>query len=123
MNSLLVCASLLLIAVGVIHSILGEILIFNKLRNTGILPTITSPPLQLRNLRIIWATWHLASVFGFAIAAIIFFIADSNNNISFILNVIAWFMVAASAIVFYASKAKHPGWFGLLGVAILTWLA
>lgn len=123
MNTLLVSASLLLIMVGLVHSTLGEVMIFKKLRSSGILPNQAPAPLRARNIRIIWATWHLASVFGFAIAGILLLLVDFTTDLSSILNLIAWSMFAAAALVFYATNAGHPGWIGLLCVAVLCWLA
>ena len=31
-------------------------------------------------------------------------------------------MLLASVVAVYGTKARHPGWLGLLGVAALTWL-
>lgn len=32
-------------------------------------------------------------------------------------------MAAGSFLVFVGTKGQHPGWIGLLGVAVLAWLA
>jgi hypothetical protein len=39
-----------------------------------------------------------------------------------LLHVIAVGMLASAALVLYGTKARHPGWLGLLAVATLTWL-
>ncbi len=31
-------------------------------------------------------------------------------------------MLAASGLVLIGTKGRHPGWAGLLGVAVLVWL-
>jgi len=116
-------AGLLSIVVGIVHSILGEFLIFKNLRNGSLVPNISVPPLRERNIRILWATWHLASVFGFAMGAILIQLAIMPAPQVFIIQSIAFSMCSGSALVFYATKAKHPGWVGLLGVAVLCWLA
>lgn len=123
MNFMLITASILLIIIGLIHSILGEILIFKKVRISGVVPDLAAPPIQLRNMRILWATWHLASIFGFALSVIIFVAAKSSIDHSTLLEVISFAMLIASMLVCYATKGKHPGWIGLLGVALLCWLA
>lgn len=66
----LVAGSLALLT-GVIHSVLGEIRIFRPLRSKGLVPTIGAPPLREGHIRIIWATWHLGSVFGWAFAGVL----------------------------------------------------
>jgi len=123
LDLLLISAGLLSITVGLIHSILGELLIFKKLRNNSLIPNVSLPPLREKNIRIIWATWHLATVFGFAMGAILMKLAIMSTSSPFIIQSIALSMCVASALVFYATKARHPGWVGLFGVAILCWLA
>ncbi|MCG8317812.1 MAG: hypothetical protein MI976_31770 [Pseudomonadales bacterium] len=124
MNLFLVIAGILCILVGIIHSILGEILIFKNLREGSVIPTIAPSPLRERNIRILWATWHLASVFGWGLSAVLIKLAFIESNHSGeIVQYIAYSMLAAGALVFVATKAKHPGWIGLSGVAILCWLA
>lgn len=123
MNLLLLSAGFLAIIVGLVHSILGEFLIFKNLRNSSLVPNVSVPPLRERNLRILWATWHLASIFGFAIGAILIDLAIASESPAFAIQSIAFSMCTASVLIFYATKAKHPGWVGLLGVAVLCWLA
>lgn len=123
MNIYFLVAAIFAGLVGLIHSALGEFLIFKKLRTTGVIPKVAAPPLQARNIRILWATWHLASVFGFAFAGILFSLA-TNNHVpdATIINALIFAFVGGSALVLVATSAKHPGWVGLLAVAILTYL-
>lgn len=60
----LATAAGLAVLIGIVHSFLGERLIFRKLRDGSFVPDREAPPLSARNVRILWATWHLASVFG-----------------------------------------------------------
>ena len=123
MNYLLISAGLLSIAIGLVHSILGEFLIFRNLRNGSLVPTTSAPPLREKNIRILWATWHLASIFGFAIGAILIQLGTTVEAPAFIIQSIALSMCSGSVLVLYATNAKHPGWIGLLIVAVLCWLA
>lgn len=126
MPSYLFLAGLLAIVVGVIHSVLGEIMIFKRMRVSGIIPTDGRPLLRESHVRILWATWHIVTLFGFGIAAILFHMSsDSTASLSqpYILNAIAVSMLTSAALVLVATKAKHPGWIGLLVVAILCWLS
>ena len=59
MQALFFAAGLLALITGVVHSVFGEILIFRHLRSGGLVPAMGAPPLRERNVRIIWATWHL----------------------------------------------------------------
>lgn len=125
MNIALVVAGFITIIVGVIHSVLGEILIFSRMRDGTFVPKIGKPLLQERHVRILWATWHLVTIFGFGFAALLFQVAK-NEDVStlnaYLLNTIALVMLASSLLVIFATKGMHPGWMGLLAVTLLIWL-
>jgi len=59
MESYLFVAGCLSLALGVIHSVMGEILIFRRMRQGRIIPTNGHPVLKERHVRILWASWHL----------------------------------------------------------------
>lgn len=121
MNIMLMLAGIIALLVGLIHSFLGEVLIFKKLRNSGLIPTQAAPPLQARNIRILWATWHLASIFGWAFAGMLFALAwnvDSMHKIVSQATVFAF--LGGALLVLVSTKGKHPGWAGLLAVAVLV---
>lgn len=125
MNVYLCIAGILCFLLGVVHSILGEYLIFKNKRNKGsLVPSKKSEGLKERHLRILWATWHLASVFGWGIGAIIIKISlEQNQQISnsngFILLSIMYTMFLSSILVCIGTKGKHPGWIVLLIIGIL----
>ncbi len=126
MNTVLFSAGILSFFVGVIHSALGELLVFRRLRKGTIIPTMGKPLLLERNVRILWATWHIATVFGSGIGAILLYLSQAESApiaTTFVVQAIAYSMFASSMLVFIATKARHPGWAGLLGVAVLCWLA
>jgi len=81
MNTYLLIASILAVIIGVVHSFLGEKLIFSKLRSGGVVPTQAPSPLKERNLRIIWATWHIVSVLGFSVAVLLYWLAMPSTSI------------------------------------------
>lgn len=124
MNTLLLAAGLLSIFVGLIHSILGELLIFKKVRDGAIVPAVSSGLLGEGNIRILWATWHIASIFGWVAGVMLISIANNGfSGSALFIQYISASMFAAGLLVFIATKARHPGWIGLCGVAILCWLA
>ena len=127
MNStLLVAAGCLTIIVGLVHSVLGEVLIFRRMRNGGLIPTQGSPILRERHVRILWASWHVVSVFGWALGAILLRLSSSSSEFAlpaFIAYTVLVAMTAASLLVLVGTKGMHPGWVGLLGVAVLILLA
>lgn len=124
MNALLLLASCLTILVGLVHSYLGEKLIFSHLRNGQVVPTRIGEPLRERHIRIIWATWHIVSILGIGMAGLLFWLSlPSTNieNVQLIKNTIAIPMFLSAMLVLWATKGKHPGWVGLSLVAILIW--
>ena len=126
MQVLFFAAGSLALITGIVHSVLGEILIFRHLRNGGLVPAMAAPPLRERNIRILWATWHLGSVFGWAFAGILFRLAVAPHDsslIAFVLSTIVFANIGASLLVLIGTKGRHPGWIALLAVAVLTWLA
>ncbi len=113
--------------VGLAHSVLGEVLIFSKLRDKGrIVPTASAGVLQGRNVRILWATWHLATIFGVAVGAVLIrtaFAFDLPALHAFVMRAIELSMFTCGALVFYATNGRHPGWIGLCAVAVIAWFS
>ncbi len=126
MQVLLFAAGSLALLTGLAHSVLGELLIFRRLRSGGIVPTISTSALSEGNIRIIWATWHLASVFGWAFAAILLKLAAEPLDFTimhFVLIAICLAHLGAALLVLIGTQGRHPGWIALTGVAVLTGLA
>lgn len=123
MQSYLFAAGIVAIVVGVVHSVLGELLIFRKLRIGALVPSQPAPPLESRNIRILWATWHVTSVFGFGLAAILLALAGRMpGSDSFAIRAIVLVFLGGAALVLVATRGRHPGWIGLLVVAALAHL-
>lgn len=124
MQTLLLVAGVIAAVTGLIHSVLGEILIFRHVRNGGLVPAVGAPPLRERNIRIIWATWHLATVFGWAFACVLFRLALGHPSPSvLILSAIVFAYLGGAILVLIGTKGRHPGWIALSAVAALTWFA
>lgn len=118
-----ISAAVVCVLVAIVHSLLGELLIFGKLRTRGVMPTEAAAPLRSGNIRILWATWHLASVLGLGFAAILFAIGFGHTALDpFILHAVIWAFAGSSALVLLATRGRHPGWVGLMAVAILVYL-
>lgn len=126
MNSYLLTAAILCFFLGLVHSFLGEYLIFiNKRKKGSLVPSKANVELKERHLRILWATWHLASVFGWCVGVILIKIALTENLLNkelvdFILQSIVFTMIFSSLLVLVGTKGKHPGWVVLLLIGILT---
>jgi hypothetical protein len=126
MNSYFIAAAVLASVVGLVHSILGEIMIFRRMRKPGrIIPSDGGTLLLGSNVRILWASWHVLTALGWGMAAMLVRLslpASRAAGDGIIEHAIAVSMLAGSALVLIATKARHPGWIGLLGVAVLVWL-
>lgn len=125
MNWIIFSASIIAFAVGLIHTVLGEVMVFRKMRRNGFIPTDGGSVLRESNVRIIWATWHALTVFGWGMALILLWLARQSSHddtYPLLIHIIAATMLAGSALVFAGTKGKHPGWVGLLIVAILSWI-
>jgi len=125
MNTYIFVAGILCFLLGIVHSILGEYLIFKTKRDKGsLVPSKESSELKERHLRIIWATWHLASIFGWCIGTILVKISLAQNeqqydSYGFIIQSITYTMFLGSLLVLVGTKGKHPGWIVLLVIGIL----
>jgi hypothetical protein len=71
MNAYFVAAAVLPFAVGGAHSVLGEVVIFRRLRAGGLVPTQGGALLRERHVRILWASWHVLTVLGWALAVLL----------------------------------------------------
>jgi hypothetical protein len=125
MQTHMLVAGVMALAVGTVHSVLGEILIFSRMRKNGVIPTAGEPLLRERHVRILWASWHIVTVFGWALGAILLRIAFPSTDYVldvFVKHTIVISMLVSSFLVLIGTKGMHPGWLGLLCVAVLTWL-
>ena len=125
MNKYLAAAGTLAFFVGLAHSFLGESLIFRRMRIGTIIPTDGGKVIGEGHVRIIWASWHIVTLFGWLIAATLIWLAASPEgmqNQGVLLSAIASTMLVSALLVLIATRARHPGWAGLLGVTALVWL-
>jgi len=125
MNKYLAAAGTLAFFVGLVHSFLGERLMFRRMRDGAIVPTNGGKIIGEGHVRIIWASWHMVTLFGWLIAATLIWLTaspDRMQNQGLVLSAIASTMFASALLVLFATRARHPGWAGLLAVAVLVWL-
>ena len=125
MNPYFVAAAVLAMVVGLVHSVLGEIMIFRRMRQGGLVPTNGGTMLRESNVRILWASWHLVTVMGCCIAACLIWLSLPTSELQspvYLQQAIIIAMLVSAALVAIGTKARHPGWVGLLGVAVLVWL-
>ncbi|MFN3955098.1 MAG: hypothetical protein ACK4LQ_11640 [Pararhodobacter sp.] len=114
-------ASAVLVFTAFAHSVIGEMMIFRKVSGGKIIPVKSAPPLQGRNIRILWATWHIVSVFGLVFALVLFRIGRGEPiHASWLAGTIAIACLAAGFLVLVATRGRHPGWISLSLAAALT---
>lgn len=122
MNLFFVAAAVLLTLIGLVHSVMGERLIFRRMRCGALIPTNGGKVLREPHVRIVWVSWHLVTLFGSVLAVALLWLALPENlamlrsPLSLSIGVS---VVAAALLVFVGTKGKHLGWAGLLGVALL----
>jgi hypothetical protein len=123
MNWYLLSASVLAFAIGLAHSVLGERLIFRRMRSGGLVPTRGAPVLHESHVRILWASWHVVTAMGWCVAAVLAWLAWPSGRLPappLIASVIVAAMLAGALLVLVGTRGRHPGWVGLLGVAVLA---
>lgn len=123
MQTALALAGALTFVVGAVHSMLGERLIFRRMREGGWIPTNGRPILHERHVRILWASWHVVTLFGWAMGAVLLQRATTGTPLdAWLEHAIAASMFGGSLLVLIGTRGRHPGWVGLLAVALLVWL-
>ena len=126
MQNLLIASAIIATLTGIVHSLLGERLIFRHLRESTLVPSRAAPPLQVRHIRILWATWHLASVLAWALAWLMWHVAQSPTGVishRHLVGAVAAAFLGGAALVLIATRGRHPGWIALAASGILSWLA
>lgn len=125
MNIYLLTSAVVLVSVAAVHSILGEIRIFFRLQRNDPLPEFSGFPLlrkapgsMLRTLRFVW---HVATVFGLALAAMLLELAAAPVQARATL-IICLGLSGAAVITFVISRGNHVGWFFFLLSAVLAFM-
>jgi hypothetical protein len=63
-------AAILVFALGVLHSIMGRILVFRPMGR--VIPALRTAGLRAQQTNILWASWPLVTAFGWGIAAVLY---------------------------------------------------
>ncbi|MEM8900746.1 MAG: hypothetical protein AAGC85_21710 [Bacteroidota bacterium] len=125
MNLYYLIAGILSILLGAIHTIVGEKLIFQSKKEEGqFIPSREGGEWKEDHVRIIWASWHMATAFAWALAAIILFIAFNVQElppewVTILIISASLSMLTGSVLVLLGTKGKHPGWIVLLLIGLL----
>jgi hypothetical protein len=124
MFGLLVAAGLLLFSLGLVHSVLGEVLFFRHMEGFQGLPSILGgDDFPKRTLRV---TWHIPSILAWAFASILIdfaFLSQLGAGERFVVETIALSQLLCAVVTSAGTKGKHPAWVAFLAVAVLCWMA
>ena len=123
MNSYFAGAGVLAFAIGLVHSVLGERLIFRRMRAKGLIPTNGGEVLREPHVRILWASWHVVTVLAWCVGVALLWLAHPSNAQlaqSAVSKAIVGALLSSSVLVLVGTKGRHIGWVGLLAAAILV---
>ena len=121
MNIWFLCAFIVTILVGLIHSILGERFIINPLQSFTNLPKIFgSDLLTKRTLRF---AWHLTTIAWFSLASFMLMLALRRQlSIPFISAALSLTFTVSFLISLIGSRGRHFSWIMFLAVAVFLLL-
>ena len=121
MNTLHVAAALSF-ATGLAHSVLCEVLIFQRLRRGTVVPTHGGNALGQRHVRILWASWHVLTLLGWCMALMLVELATwpANDMTGAITRLISVGMLTGGLTVLIGTRGRHPGWVAMTLVALLV---
>lgn len=121
MNTLLLAAAALAFVTGLAHSILGEVVIFRRLRRGAFVPTWGGDALRERHVRILWASWHVLTLLGWCMAAMLVELAawPATDVTRGVARLICLGMVTGAVTVLVGTRGRHPGWLAMTLVALL----
>jgi len=126
MNIPLLSAGIVLLALAVSHSIIGERLIFRHLRVGTPGHAAARELLPARRWDALWSTWHLVSLLGLGLSAAMI-TASTYSDLKNAIDAIAMILAATFAVsgIYWltGTKGKHPAWVGLLVIAVLVFMA
>ena len=123
MNAWLLGAAALVFVIGLVHSLLGERMIFRHLRQRGFVPTAGAPVLREYQTRILWGAWHLVTLFGWALAAVLAWLAQPAAQAAsggVVECAVIAALVASSGLVLISTRGRHIAWVALLAAAALV---
>src|SRR4051794_7313469 len=122
MNPYFIAAAALTFAIGVAHSWLGERYILMRLfRQQNIPHLFGSAAFTKRTLRF---AWHLTTVLGCGVAALLLILASAPRDTSarLLSRVIAATFLVSAIVAVVGSRGRHLSWIVFLFIAGLVWL-
>jgi hypothetical protein len=121
MNTALLIAASLLVALGIAHSYLGERYILIRLFRRGDLPRLFGETEFTQ--RVLRFAWHLTTIAWWGLAALLIEISAARLSTSTALRTIAVTAFVSAAIIAFASRGKHLAWPVFVAIAVICYLA
>ncbi|MGD8440275.1 MAG: hypothetical protein PVG53_07050 [Holophagae bacterium] len=124
MNRLLLSAALLVIAVGVAHSWLGERYIVRRLLRRNDLPELFGDDSFTRQT--VRFGWHLTTIAWFGLAAVLVLLSGALGDLragDAVIFAIAQTFVLSAALALIVTRARHLSWIVFATIATLCLLA
>ncbi len=116
----LVVSSIMLILLGIIHSFLGERLIFRGLLSRLMQPE--RPVLSAHKVRVLRSAWHLVTLLGVGLGAVLLAVAiPAFGNVASTARIIAITTLICALYWGVGTRGRHPAWIVFLLVAALCW--
>jgi hypothetical protein len=120
MNTALLVAAALILALGLVHSVLGERYILIRLFRRTDLPRLFGSDLFVR--RTLRFAWHLTTVVWLGVAAIFVQVARGPLSASQLGQILALTALASAVVALVGSRGRHPAWLVFLVIGLCAWL-
>jgi len=111
-------AGCIAIILSLAHSILGERMVLRRLMAWDGRGSDGSKQLSEQQRRVLWASWHLVTVFGLGFAATLLR-ASGSESFAGTPMVLAVTFLAAALYWFWATRGRHPAWILLVAIGLL----
>ncbi|MFZ0751099.1 MAG: hypothetical protein WAM70_17175 [Pyrinomonadaceae bacterium] len=122
MNFYFVAAAVLVVGIGIAHSLLGERYILTRLfRRQNIPHLFGNDEFTKRTLRF---AWHITTVTWFGAAALLLILASNpiDESARMFSRAIAATFLVTSIIALIGSRGRHLSWVVFLLIAVLVWM-
>lgn len=124
MNYYLLVSGILMVVMGIVHSIVGEKKIIGPIQHAEELPKVRG---SIRGTKqTLRFAWHVTSVLGWGAGVILFYYATLTAFAAdqiFVLKTLSVTFFICFLVSLIGSRAKHPSWIIFIIVSILTWLS
>jgi hypothetical protein len=120
MNTPLLVAVVLILLLGLVHSVLGERYILIRLFRRTDLPRLFGSDRFTRNtLRF---AWHLTTVVWWGVAVLLLYAARPQRlSVADLGAVLAWTALASAVVSLIGSRGRHPAWVVFLAIGLAIW--